>query len=115
MNPFGGASVPVKPPEKGSFPLDRAGQVSCMRWCGLGFVWVPGPWACQRRERVDRTRRPGTRRPANADRRVRYMHKQCRKVAHEFLGCIESNGRDYSGACLHVGVWVWGMLVGDGL
>lgn len=28
MNPFGGASVPVKPPEKGSFPLDRAGQVS---------------------------------------------------------------------------------------
>jgi len=27
MNPFGGASVAVKPPEKGSFPLDRAGQV----------------------------------------------------------------------------------------
>ncbi|KAM3577241.1 hypothetical protein VYU27_000923 [Nannochloropsis oceanica] len=48
MNPFGGASIQAKPPEKGSFPLDRAGQ--------------------------------------------------CRAVAHEFLGCIESNKRDYS-AC----------------
>lgn len=34
MNPFGGASVAVKPPEKGSFPLDRAGQVS-VRGCAL--------------------------------------------------------------------------------
>lgn len=27
MNPFGGASIQAKAPEKGSFPLDRAGQV----------------------------------------------------------------------------------------
>lgn len=27
MNPFGGSSVQAKPPEKGSFPLDRAGEV----------------------------------------------------------------------------------------
>ncbi|TFJ87082.1 hypothetical protein NSK_001416 [Nannochloropsis salina CCMP1776] len=40
MNPFGGASIQAKPPEKGSFPLDRAGQCRAVAHEFLGCIEI---------------------------------------------------------------------------
>jgi hypothetical protein len=86
-------------------------------WVGYGLSWGLEIEMTQ----SSKVKKSKSSRPCNADRSLnRLIHeahslslccltstllhthkqtnKQCRKVAHEFLGCIESNGRDYSGA-----------------
>jgi hypothetical protein len=74
MNPFGGSALAPKPPEKGVFPLDRQGTVRKMMLCMSAMSY--SELMCLMCSCDD---------------------AQCKKQAHEFLACLDSNGQDYSG------------------